>query len=214
MHENSRLLFTRFARSYFKPGLRVLEIGPDQFPSAFQIITQDMPLTWHTVDIAQHPKLTYIARDEYSFPIPDESYDIVVSGSVIEHVRKIWAWMKELSRICKTGGHIITVNPISWTYHPAPFDCWRIFPEGMKALYDDAGFDVLHSSFTSLEAPHARRDIPGISVESQSRKRRMFYQVMGRLGFPVERAYDTITIGIKRAHEPGRSILNKAGETF
>ena len=38
------------------------------------------------------------------FPAPSGAYDIVFSGQVIEHVRKIWLWIKELTRICKVGG--------------------------------------------------------------------------------------------------------------
>ena len=33
MHRNSRLLFTKYAPPYFKDGMRVLEIAPDDFPS-------------------------------------------------------------------------------------------------------------------------------------------------------------------------------------
>lgn len=95
-----------------------------------------------TVDLFPEPRLTYVATDEYAFPIPDESYDLVLSGQVFEHVRKIWVWMKELSRVCKAGGTVITINPVSWPYQEAPIDCWRAYPEGMCALYDDASLDV------------------------------------------------------------------------
>ena len=92
---------------------------------------------------------------------------------------------------------MITINPVSWVYHEAPVDCWRMFPEGMKALYEDASLSVVLSHWGSLETPQYRSYIPGISRASQSRNRRLVYSILGPLRFPVERAYDTITIGRK-----------------
>ena len=36
--------------------------------------------------------------------------------------------------IISPNGYIITINPVSWKYHEAPVDCWRIYPEGMKTI--------------------------------------------------------------------------------
>src|SRR5438105_10645013 len=142
MHQNSKLRFEKYAKKFVRPGIRVLEIGPDKFASYRNIIA-DRSITWDTVNLAARGDgATYIATGEYSFPVADNSYDIVLSGQVMEHVRKIWIWMRELTRVCKPGGHVITVVPCSWPYHEAPYDCWRVFPEGMRALYEDAGLSV------------------------------------------------------------------------
>jgi SAM-dependent methyltransferase len=197
VHANSKLLFQKYATEYFSPGARVLEIGPDGFPSAYRSLVDRGGLTWETLDVFKDARLTYVASSEYSFPIEDGRFDVVVSGQVIEHVRKIWRWMGEVSRVCKVGGVVITINPVSWPYHEAPVDCWRAYPEGVKALYEDASLEVLLSKWESLEASGFRRYTPGASPEAQSTRLRLAYQVLGRLGFPVERAYDTITIGRK-----------------
>lgn len=196
-------LFGKYARPYFAAGSRVLEIGPDGFPSAYRSLVDGGNLAWDTIDVFQDARLTYVATSEYSFPIPDGRYDVVVSGQVIEHVRKVWVWMREVSRVCKPGGVVITINPVSWPYHEAPVDCWRAYPEGMKALYEDAALEVVLSSWESLEATGFRRYTPGASPEAQSPLLRAAHQVLGRLGFPVERAYDTITIGRKLAPVSG-----------
>ncbi len=54
---------------------------------------------------------------------------------------------EELSRVVRPGGYIVTVNPVSWPYHEAPIDCWRVFPDGMQALLDDAGLEMVVNSF-------------------------------------------------------------------
>jgi len=197
MHQNSKLLFQKYAIDYFRPGLRVLEIGPDGFPSAYRSMVSDRSLTWETLDIDGRPELTYTATSEYSFPIPDNSYDLVVSGQVIEHVRKIWVWIKEVARVCKVGGFVITVNPVSWPFHEAPLDCWRAYPDGMRALYEDASLDVVLSKWESLEAGRFGRTIPGRSPECQRLRLRWAYRILNFIGVPAECAYDTITIGKK-----------------
>lgn len=197
MHTNSRLLFELYALPLFQRGMKVLEIGPDSFPSTYQRLAQDLSIDWHTLDMHDSPQLTYPSSQEYSFAIPDESYDVVLSGQVIEHVRKPWKWMPELGRITRAGGLVITINPVSWVYHKAPVDCWRIYPDGMKALYEDSFLEVLFSFWVSLETPHFRRYLAGISRECQGRKKRIVCDILGRFGFPVERSYDTITVGRK-----------------
>jgi SAM-dependent methyltransferase len=105
--------------------------------------------------------------------VDDESYDIVLSGNVVEHVKKIWKWGKELHRVVKKNGFVITVNPVSWPFHEAPVDCWRIYPEGAKALFEDAGFSILHSSFECLELAYFNYSnnylvIPGFTIGNSS----------------------------------------------
>lgn len=200
MHDNCLFLFQRYAAQYFTRGKLVLEIGPEKGGSSYRELIGDSTLVWDTVDIAKDNEgLTYIATDEYSFPIADNSYDIVLSGNVLEHVRKIWVWIREVARVCKKGGLVVVTNPVSWPYHEAPYDCWRVFPEGMRALYEEAGLSVILSTFDSLENHGYKRYIPGMSLMSMSWKRRTLNRVLGALRMPVERSYDTITIGEKKA---------------
>ena len=177
----------------------MLEIGPDSFPSTYQkIISQQNPsIDWHTIDLYDHPSLTFKSNSEYSFPIADNCYDIVLSGQVIEHVKKPWKWVPELARITKPNGLVITINPVSWPYHEAPVDCWRMYPEGMKALYEEANLEVAISQWESLETQHFRRFLPGRSLQHTPRVLRAFSELFGRFGFPVERSYDTVTVGRK-----------------
>jgi 2-polyprenyl-3-methyl-5-hydroxy-6-metoxy-1,4-benzoquinol methylase len=77
-------------------------------------------LSRETLDVFKDPRLTHVVASEYSFPVEDERYDVVISGQVIEHVRKMWVWMREVSRVCKVGDVVITINPGGWPYHEAP----------------------------------------------------------------------------------------------
>jgi len=197
MHRNSGLLFERYARSYFKSRLRVLEIGPDGPPSHFARVVNDATIRWDTLDTSDRPGLTYIAAPLYRYPIGDNTYDLVLSGNVLEHVPRIWVWMRELARICKPGGHVITLNPVSWPYHEAPVDCWRAYPEGMRALYEDAGLSVLLSRWESLEAGEFPRTVPGRGLDWQSHEELETALRLLAEGGAMECAYDTVMIGRK-----------------
>lgn len=201
MHTNSRLVFEKYARPHFGGNPAVLEVGPNAHPSGYRAAVSSPVERWDTLDIFPDERLTYPSSDPYHFPIPDGRYGVVVAGNVLEHVPRVWAWVKELARVCKPGGLVITVNPLSWPYHEAPVDCWRVYPEGMKALYAEAGLEVLHSSFESLERGNFRRALPGMTfehyLERQSALHRVAYRIAARLGIPATAAYDTVTIGRK-----------------
>lgn len=144
MHLNSQLLFERYAKELFRPDMRVLEMGPNEIPSTYQTMVGIGSIGWDTLDISHgraHPSLTFVTDDEYRFPVDSDAYDIVVSGQVIEHVRQIWRWMREVARVCRPGGRVVTICPVTWPYHEDPVDCWRIYPEGMNALLGEAGLE-------------------------------------------------------------------------
>lgn len=210
MHQNSILIFRKHLLWLFTDGAHVLEIGPDGDPSTYrqQVRTG---VTWSTADLASQvgddgarlwgagrgSQLTYRMRSEYEIEAPADTFDIVVSGQVIEHVRKPWIWLRELARVCKPGGLVLTVNPVSWPYHEAPIDCWRIYPEGMRALCDEAGLNVELSLFESLE-PRPLAFYPGKSYNAGRGPRgRAINKVKSVTGYPLTVAFDTVTVARK-----------------
>lgn len=219
MHLNSELLFKKYRSDFFKPGIKVLEIGPSGIPSTYSKIVNDPSIQWETIDfedtiyIESSPsKLTYTIKDPYSFPIPDNTYDIVLSGQVIEHVQEIWKWMWELKRITKRSGIIFIINPVSWPYHEAPLDCWRIFPSGMEAIAKYCELEVAMSLFESEEKKQLLAmdskiiTVPGKSYNYSNsvnkinriirwnRFLELFPTAIHDLKVPIEVSYDTISI--------------------
>lgn len=220
MHLNSKLIFQKYAVGFFNNGNKVLEIGPAGFPSIYSKIVNNDTLQWYTLDIGEgyidkgelNP-LHIISQDEYRYPIEDNTFDIVLAGQVMEHVKALWKWIDELKRITKPGGYIILVSPVSWSYHEAPVDCWRIYPEGMKALMEEKALQIKVNLFESLEKEKYLVDtetIPGISffdlegnlprdVKSKIRMNKIISGIpyLRRFCSPVQVAYDNICIAQK-----------------
>jgi SAM-dependent methyltransferase len=199
MHDNSKLLFAKYALPFFGAGTRVLEVGPDGVPSTYEAIVRRErggggPAAWHTVDLATRPGMTHRAKTEYEFEIADGSYDVVLSGQVLEHVRKPWRWLPELARVCRSGGHVITISPVSWPYHEAPVDCWRIYPEGLRALHEEARLDVVSVRWESLEE---RGLLPRWPRPVSDHAPGFGYKLARLLHWPLARSFDAITIAKK-----------------
>lgn len=195
MHKNSILLFKKYATEYFKPNLKVLEIGADTIPSTYQEIVNSNEIIWDTIDLQEREGFTFVSNSEYSFPIKSNEYDIVLSGQVLEHVRKPWVWLKEIARVVDVGGIVITVNPASWPYHEAPIDCWRAYPDGMTSLYDESGLSTIVSKCECLEVSPDKRRLPGRTMGKGTYA--LASKILSKFGYPIECSFDTITIGRK-----------------
>jgi SAM-dependent methyltransferase len=200
MHDNSVLIFQQFVQHLIKPEMLVLEVGPDKYPSTFQKMMNHDIQRWHAVDIQVLASSTgmILARTENSFPINSTTYDVVFNAQVIEHVRQPWLWMQELARVVKVGGMVITIGPVSWPYHEAPIDVGRYYPEGMRAIYQQAGLAVLRSSLHQLEYIGKGKAIPGRSLAwVHDPQLRQLYEQNMEIGGPVETSIDCLTIGQK-----------------
>jgi SAM-dependent methyltransferase len=120
-----QLDFANYAPPYFAGTPRVLEIGPDSRPSTHQQQLADPPERWDPLDIFADPRETYSGTDPYMFPTPYDTNDVILARNVREHLPRVWVWIKEAARVCKPGGFVFTVNPLSWPYHEAAVDCWH-----------------------------------------------------------------------------------------
>jgi SAM-dependent methyltransferase len=201
MHDNSTLLFSKYALGYFKPDMRVLEVGGRTHWSEYSSLIPHPDIRWDTVDLKAGKGVTHVATGEYSYPIADNTYDIVLAVQVLEHVRHPWRWFSELARVTAVGGYVITVSPVSWPFHEFPVDCWRVYPDGMKALCEEASLDVRECICSSEESTQYWHSRYGRGRESNSRSsilKYRWYKLASFFGYPVEVALDTILIAQKR----------------
>jgi hypothetical protein len=151
MHENSKMMFDKHFLNLFKNDHRVLEVGADSSMTFRHKVHERCPqVIWDATDIQDFGWATF-KSEEHKICAPSNTYDIVFSTQVIEHVRKPWVWMKDLARVCKRGGLVLTICPVSWPYHKSPYDCWRIYPDGFLSLCEEAGLTAELCLHESLE---------------------------------------------------------------
>src|SRR3990167_5828113 len=111
---------------------------PISIPGASEIVNMDLQ-PFENVDIV---------GDLESIPFADQTFDGVLNIAVLEHVKKPWVVVKELSRVLKTGGTLLCVVPFFQPIHYVPTDYFRFTPDGIRSLVEDAGCKVLESKET------------------------------------------------------------------
>jgi len=82
-----------------------------------------------------------IVQDLTTIPLKDECLDVVMSTSVIEHLRYPVKFFEEAFRVIKGGGRLFVHVPFVYNEHEAPFDFQRPTRYGLERWFVDAGFE-------------------------------------------------------------------------
>lgn len=94
-----------------------------------------------------------------------ETFDIVISTEMVEHVKNWREAISNIKQVCKPRGIVLlTTRSKGYGYHGYPFDFWRYEPEDMKQIFSD--FEI-----TTLE-----RDSEAPGVFLKARKPENFHE--------------------------------------
>jgi len=147
MHQSSYEKMKAFVVKYLNPDheLKILDVGSYDVNGTYKSLFLKSNWVYEGCDIAPGPNVDIVMSNPYEIPLPDVSYDVIVSGSTLEHVEYFWIWMKEVARLVKPGGLICMIAPGSGAIHPTPVDCWRFLPQGMDTIIKWIGFEKLES---------------------------------------------------------------------
>jgi SAM-dependent methyltransferase len=129
MNQCSYNLMETLVKKYVNNPQKVLDVGSYDVNGCYKSIFS-CPYTG--LDMAQGPNVDYVATESYKWDLPDNNFDLVISGQCFEHVQAPWLLIKEMERVCSKW--MIIVAPWKWRIHRYPVDCWRILPDGMEFL--------------------------------------------------------------------------------
>jgi SAM-dependent methyltransferase len=107
---------------HLPPACRILEIGGGTGFQAkllaeegYEVSSIDLPTTNYRDDQV-YPVIEY---DGQQFPFPDNSFDVVFSSNLLEHVQDLAQLHRESARVLRKGGHAVHIMPTSawrlWT---------------------------------------------------------------------------------------------------
>lgn len=102
------------------------------------------------VEIVPYPTTDVIGASEY-LPFADNSFDLVISVAVLEHVRDPFAAARELERVLKPGGRIFAAVPFLQPYHAYPDHFYNMTAGGLRNLFP--GLDVERLDVPSSGGP-------------------------------------------------------------
>jgi SAM-dependent methyltransferase len=102
------------------------------------------------LDMAVGKNVDYVAKDPYCWEdLKDNSFDVIISGQCFEHVEFPWLTIKQIEKKLKHGGLVCIIAPSSGHEHRFPVDCYRYYPDGMRALSKWAGLTVLEANYNT-----------------------------------------------------------------
>lgn len=139
---------TAFRRDYLEPRraepLVVLDLGSQDINGCYRPLFALPPWTYIGLDLAPGPNVDVILSDPYDWgEIAPQSADVIVAGQTFEHTEFFWETMRQIARALKPGGLCCIIVPSSGPEHRYPVDCWRMYPDGLRAVARYAGLDVL-----------------------------------------------------------------------
>ena len=142
-------------------GKKIIEVGSYDVNGSLRPIIEAWgnPDEYVGVDIIDGPGIDLICpAEEIIEKFGKESFDIVISTEMLEHVRD---WRKVISNfknICKPNGLIlITTRSYGFGYHDFPYDFWRFETEDMTSIFSDCNI---------LNLQHDKSD-PGVFIKVQ-----------------------------------------------
>ena len=152
MHPESLKNMQRFHDSYLASHLEgaddratVVDIGSMDENGSYRQIFAAHTFDYVGVDLAAGKGVDVVAKNPYSYPLPDDHADIVVSGQMMEHCEFFWQAFDEMLRIAKPGAFVVVIVPSTGRIHRYPVDCYRFLPDSMAALAKHAECELVES---------------------------------------------------------------------
>lgn len=156
MHASQYAHMVQCVDRYLNPKreYRVLDFGSGLSPGQKQTnhgALEGYKYTYVGVDVREGENVDIVMTKPYTIPLPSNSADVIVSGSVFEHVPFFWASILEMARVLKPGGFIFLSLPSRGHKHTV-VDCWRFYPDGLRAAAAAARLELLeaHTHFPPM----------------------------------------------------------------
>jgi SAM-dependent methyltransferase len=119
-------------------GSRVLDYGcaespyRDVLPAGADYVGADLPGN-ENADVT--------LRADGTVPLEDETFDLILSTQVLEHVEDPGLYLSECRRLLRPGGKVVVTTHGIMYYHKDPVDHWRWTRTGLSKLVASVGLE-------------------------------------------------------------------------
>lgn len=135
---------TRFLQYTSISALRLrdrLGDGPVASISGSERLCFKMGVDKDRIENLDHPQF-----DVRSLPHSDSHFVACVADQVLEHIdTEPSSVFREVSRVLRPSGVFVNATVMTYPLHYGPRDMWRFTPDGLRYLFESAGFEVIHS---------------------------------------------------------------------
>lgn len=148
MHPDSMRLMRQMQAKHFShigPGYKVCDDGglasnpSKSYRHLFPVGTE-----YVACDIVAHPSVDYVKPTPFLLDaFDDQTFDLVLSGQMLEHCRNPFRAVMEMQRVLKVGGIIAIIVPSQGRRHDAQ-DGWRFMDDAFRFIAAEVGgFETL-----------------------------------------------------------------------
>ncbi len=150
VHQSSMQAMERFVAGDLadRRGARldVLDVGAMDVNGSYRRLFDDPRWSYTGLDAAPGNGVDVVLSEPYDWSsLHTASYDVVVSGQAFEHIEFPWVTILEVARVLRPGGLLCMIVPSGGYEHRYPVDCWRYYPDGVRALARWADLEVLRA---------------------------------------------------------------------
>lgn len=158
MHASSYAAMARFVAQYLDVStpLAILEVGSMNRNGSFRPLFAHAGWQIVGMDVESGPEVDVVIQHPYHWTeFAPAQFDVVISGSTLEHIEFPWLTLGQIARTLRPGGLTCHTLPSAGPEHRVPLDCWRVYPDGLRALAKWAGLDVIEATTNWHPAPAA-----------------------------------------------------------
>jgi SAM-dependent methyltransferase len=127
-------------RLQLRPGDRILDYGCADQPYR-RFFAEGV--AYVGADLDGNPDADVVLRPDGTIPVPEASFDAVMSTQVLEHVTDPGAYLSECFRVLRPGGRMLLSTHGVFAYHPDPVDLWRWTCAGLRLAVEQTGFRIV-----------------------------------------------------------------------
>lgn len=151
---------------------------------------------WSLENLPVHGKLKTIPTDRYRIPFESDSFDVVVSTSVLEHAQNTEECFREIHRILKPGGYAMHHYPGKWylpfephIYVPLVNYFWPRCSKGWLRFWALLGVRneyQLEQPWRAVADANQKYCREGLSYLSTRQYQKLSWKVFGNCRWPME----------------------------
>ena len=157
MHKNSHDKMSWFKNTYLSKNdkLEILDVGSLDGKGNYNYsdIFDEENWNYTGLDFEAGNNVDIVVADIYNwFEVENETYDVIISGQLFEHLEFFWLTMSQIERVLKPGGYVCIIAPSAGPKHGGNMEnCYRFYEDGMKAMAKYVDLEVLKTGVDSRE---------------------------------------------------------------
>ena len=149
MHKTSYLKMKWFKNKYLNnsANLKILDVGSLDGEGNFNYreIFNEENWSYTGLDFEDGNNVDLLITDIYNWiEVSDNTYDVIISGQLFQHLEYFWLTMSEIERVLKPDGYVCIIAPAAGPKHGGNMpNCYRFREDGLAAMAKYVNLDVL-----------------------------------------------------------------------